>query len=200
MIRRCIVTSALLCLAAPAQAFTESGSSLPMLALAPAVSGAPGPIGQSATRFGFYSGIDKFGFSGSGMPGSGFGGTSAFAGYNQRLTEKFFVDFRTSSGFAPGIFQRGQINGYDLSGASVKFGYDMGRFTPFVAASFTAASPIVAGNPFGGPVLPYNNLFNTAPTARTAARIGAGFDFAVTDNLKFGFGVSAGTGQSISGP
>jgi opacity protein-like surface antigen len=125
-------------------------------------------------------------------------------GYDARIGKKFLigVDARTGLAARDGMF--GFAPGFDVSRTSVKFGYDMGAFKPFVATGFTdirTSSPIAfSGSSFGIGIDNYTNgvpIHGTgfAPSARANA-VGAGFDYAITDKLSLGVSVSATQVQS----
>ncbi|MDE2363267.1 MAG: hypothetical protein KGM42_11365 [Hyphomicrobiales bacterium] len=111
-------------------------------------------------------------------------------GYDYRIGQKYLVGVQTTTGFAATSGLLGLAPGFDASRTSMKFGYDMGRFKPFVMSSFTNVGPTFGMNSFAA------GFSGAAPTAGApfAARVstvGAGFDYAVTNNLSFGVSVSA---------
>jgi opacity protein-like surface antigen len=160
---------------APARAWeVVGGGGLPVFAAgvapaasAPAPGGAAGPLGVAPAQF------------------SGFN-----PGYDFRIGQKFLVGVDTKTGFAAtdGLF--GFAPGFDASRTSMKFGYDMGRFKPFVMSSFTDIRPSFGAVSFSGIGAPPGVATPFAPSAKVST-VGAGFDYAVTDKLSFGVSVSA---------
>ena len=89
----------------------------------------------------------------------------------------------TQTGFAAMPF--GFSSGLDATRTTMKFGYDLGRFKPYVLSSFAETRPALGANAFAGPAAPF------APTGARVSTVGAGFDYAVTDKLSLGVSVSA---------
>ena len=111
-------------------------------------------------------------------------------GYDFRIGQKFLVGVDSRTGFAAtdGLF--GFAPGFDASRTSMKFGYDMGRFKPFVMSSFAEFRPTIGAASFAGAGAPPGVATPFAPSAKLST-VGAGFDYAITDKLSFGMSVSA---------
>ncbi len=125
-------------------------------------------------------------------------------GYDARIGKKLLIGVETKTGFAARDGMFGFAPGFDVSRTSMKFGYDMGAFKPFVATGFAAiraVSPTAfSASSFGIGMDNYTNgvpIGGTgfAPSAR-ANTVGAGFDYALTDKLSLGVSVSATQVQS----
>ena len=108
-------------------------------------------------------------------------------GYDVRMG-KYLFGMEQKSGFAAGADTFALASGLSLSRTSMKFGYDLGAFKPYMSASFAEAR----GPAFGA------NVFAAPPDAATpfaftsqATTVGAGFDYAITDKLSFGMSVNA---------
>ena len=119
-------------------------------------------------------------------------GSSGFnPGYDFRVGGDFLVGVDTRTGFAASDPVFGFGAGLDASRTSVKLGYDLGRFKPFVTSSFAEIRPAFGGGSFNAVGAPPGVSSPFAPTAR-ARTVGAGFDYSLTDKLSVGVSVSAG--------
>jgi hypothetical protein len=177
--------AAALCLASgPSRAWEViGGGPLPTFAATATPSAAP----TSAANFTTGAGGDSF----------------AYPNWNPGYSANFgkaLVGVETKTGFAAGGDPWGMAAGFGYSRSSVKVGYDLGQFKPYVTAGFGATTapgsgganftanagvPTGVGNPF-------------APTTRTTT-VGAGFDYAITDKLSVGMSVHAVQAQT-TGP
>lgn len=109
-------------------------------------------------------------------------------GYDYRIGGKYLFGFEQQAGLAAGGSLLGLANGFDYSRSTMKFGYDLGAFKPFVSASFAqTTAPAFGANLFAGPP----GAANPFAPAATATTVGAGFDYAITDKLSLGVSVSA---------
>lgn len=152
---------------------------LPTLALEPA----PDP----SIWHGLSVGTEVVGVSGRG----GGIGADVFAGYDRVFGNGLVVGFRGSTGYLPAGGNRALYRGFDFGVADVKVGYEMGRFTPFVTAGIGLARPHV-GAGWGTPGADsLSEVLSGRGETRTLTRVGAGVDYAVTDNLTVGFAVGA---------
>ena len=185
--------------AAPALAFDTRSSTLPAFAQQPfAVQG------EEALKGKFYSGIEPFRLSMHGdfvrAFGQGIGnapGAVSYAGYYRAFKNKSFADIRVRSGFAPSVSLGNSAGGYDFTSVNLKAGYNLGRFQPFVMARFGAAN----SNGFrGAGFIPNDNaaryFFSGPQTSASFVQVGAGFNYAVTNNITLGVAVSAGAVSS----
>ena len=118
-------------------------------------------------------------------------GGDGFVGYHHEFENNLVVGVQASAGYAPSLFACGPVNGYDFAMTNVSIGYDMGRFLPYVTAGVGLAK--ANNGPRGG--LPnasdsLNNLFTGSSGPKVLTTIGAGVDYAVTDQLTVGVAVS----------
>lgn len=159
----------------PARAWeVVGGGSLPVFAAgvapgasAPLPGAAAGPLGVAPAQF---AGVNP--------------------DYDFRIGKNLLVGVDTKTGFAAtdGLF--GFAPGFDAARTSMKFGYDMGRFKPFVMSSFAEFRPTIGAMSFAGAGGPPGIATPFAPSAKVST-VGAGFDYAITDKLSFGMSVSA---------
>ncbi len=174
-----LAVCACLGLCASAQA---DGLALPILALDPQ----PAPSIWS----GFHVGTEVFAISGSRGVKGGFGG-AVEAGYDHEFANNIVLGVEGSTGFTPYHLLNSRVRGFDYAAVDAKLGYDMGRLMPFVTAG------VVLAKPNTGPGLgsfaadqSFNNLFNNSSGLKGAATVGAGVEYAVTNNLHVSVAVS----------
>ena len=163
------------------QAQTLSTASLPSFASNPQAF-APGAANWNALipAQGFYS----FSSGGAGSNSS----YGAFGGYAHKFSNNVFLDIRGGSGYAPTLFQRQGMQGFDYASTQFKIGYDLGRVRPYISGNFGVANP-VSNNPFALPGSNFNAVMNPMQGQRSFTSVGTGFDIAVTNKLSFGAGV-----------
>lgn len=126
-----------------------------------------------------------------GAPGLGVSPVAGFnPGYDFRVGRNFLVGVDTKTGFAAKDLAFGFAPGLDVSRTTMKFGYDMGAFKPFVSAGFAEARSSFGLNAFNYVGAVPTNGSSFAPSARSTS-VGAGFDYAVTDKLSVGVSVNA---------
>ena len=174
--------AALLSLTASASAWEVVGSSLPTFAQGDT-------SGSSLVR------------PWSALTGDPFAGSAAIpSGYDFRVGKNLFVGVQQSSGLSAGSIlgsglSSGFASGGDFSSTQIKLGYDLGRLTPYVTAGFGEARSSAFGpSSFAGaPALGGPLSTNANPFAATSSvtKIGAGFDYALSDKVTIGVGVSA---------
>ena len=138
-------------------------------------------------------GTEVFGVSGSGHGSHGGFGGGGFVGYNHEFANNVVVGVQGSAGYLPGLYKYGP-RGYNYGLAQVNVGYDMGRFMPYVSFGVGQASATnygLNGAPNGLDSL--NNMFvhSGQSQTQTLTQVGAGFNYAVTDHLTVGMGVTA---------
>lgn len=180
---RSILAAALACLAASAQAFTESNASLPTFAANPQFADP-----AAAPWSSFNAGTAPFAFGQKGLAGLPGAQTYSFI---QPLGKSVTLGVQTTSGYAPSAFTRGPTFGQDFNATNFQFNYNMGRLTPFLTGSVASTrSNLPGGMNFGLPA------FST-PENKNAVSVGAGFNYAVTDKFSFGVAVSAGSAQGF---
>lgn len=156
------------------------GLALPTLALQPA----PDPSLWS----GLHVGTEVSAVSGRRGAGGGFGG-AVTAGYDRAFANRFVLGVEGATGRTPFAF--GAAHGFDFAQAEVRLGYDMGRAMPFVTGGVALLKPDLGpglGSLGGADSL--NALVNGTSRLKAAATVGAGVDYAVTDDLHVGVAVS----------
>lgn len=108
-------------------------------------------------------------------------------GYDVRFG-KYLFGMDQKSGFAAGADIAALASGLSLSRTSMKFGYDMGAFKPYMTASFAEQrAPAFGANVFAAPPGAATPFAFTS----SATSVGAGFDYSITENLSFGMSVNA---------
>jgi opacity protein-like surface antigen len=177
------------CVSAAALAQATSPTGLPSLALSPQP--------QQSIWNGFFVGSEVFAISRKGAKGLIGGGVTA--GYNTSLPNNFILGISTSAGYAPAFYAGSGVRGFDYAKANIKLGYDMGRLMPYVTTGVVLAKPNF-GNGYLSATDSTNNLFNGSSNLRSAASVGAGFDYAITKNLTVGIGVSVGNSRAFGMP
>ncbi len=180
MILRRLFLFALAPVLAAASAFAADLPTLPSLASDPQM---PAPDWK-----GFYVGSGVMAGFAKGSKGQ-FGG-DVFAGYDHHFDNGLILGARFDTGYNPWLTPYGRFQGFDFAATSIKLGYEMGRFTPYVTtgvaltkgASFTGGPPSAASS--------VNALFYGPGAVQAVGVAGAGFDYAVTNNLHVGVGVN----------
>jgi len=196
MTARLVLALVVLCgLGWPARAEDASVPALPTFARDP-------QLDPQATNSwsGLVVGSEIFALSQKGAKGQAGGG--GFVGYNHELDNNLVIGVQASAGYAPSLFAPGPANGYDFAMTSVNVGYDLGRFMPYVTAGVGLAkanSGLTSGvPPNAGDSL--NTLFTGPSGPKTFATVGAGIDYAVTDQLTEGVAVSTVQSRGFVGP
>jgi outer membrane immunogenic protein len=179
---------------APAFADDVVTPKLPTFALEQSPMPSPGATSPATSPWtGLHVGTEVFAVSGKGVKG-GVGG-ALVAGYDRELPNNFVIGIDFATGYAPSVFRNGPYKGFDYAATTAKVGYDMGRLMPFVTTSFAIARPNITSGGYLGATESANDLFNSSSRLQGAASVGAGFDYAVTDNLHMGLAVSVGTSR-----
>ena len=122
----------------------------------------------------------------------GMAGGDGFIGYRHEFSNNLVLGVQASAGSAPLFVQNGRFVGADFIGASAKLGYDMGRLTPYVTTSVDFARTSLFDHGFTGGTDAINAFLNGPGDKLTYGSVGAGFDYAITNNLTVGLGVSVG--------
>jgi len=123
----------------------------------------------------------------------GMAGGDGFIGYHHEFSNNLVLGVQASAGYAPLFVQNGRFVGADFVGASAKLGYDMGRLTPYVTTSVDFARTSLFDHGFTGGTDAINAFLNGSGDKLTYGSVGAGFDYAITNNLTVGLGVSVGS-------
>lgn len=133
-------------------------------------------------------------------PRGGLGG-GAYAGFDRELPNNWVINFQGGVGYAPGFVAPYSLaNGFNYAQASVKAGYDYGRFMPFLTAGVAFAKPNLPFTVYTGPMQAANDLFSSSGNLQTLTSVGAGFDYAINRNMSIEMSVSATQGQSAVWP
>lgn len=199
MVRLVLACVAFCGLAVSARADGATAPTLPMLALNPQLD--PQAVAPSPSFWsGLYVGSDVFAVSGGKGSKGGFGG-GGYAGYNHEFANNLVVGVEAGAGYAPSLYRHGSVVGYDYASTNVKIGYDMGRLMPYMTMGVALAKPdVVAHNGFTTTTDAVNDLFNTSSNPKAFTSVGAGVDYAFTNNLSMGISVSVGSGRGAFAP
>ena len=194
MIRSVLLLAALLALGSSAQAADLPTSTLPSLALDPQ---APPPSFPSDPAPSIWKGL----YVGGGVSVTGakgqkpFVGGEGFAGYDRHFDNNLVLGIQASTGYAPYLFMNGPFRGFDYAEVTAKAGYEMGRLTPYVLAGVAMAKP-TNWSGYSSPSDSLNNVFNGSTNLAASGVVGAGFNYAVTNNLSVGLAAVVGTGHN----
>lgn len=179
-------------LAPAAVAQTLSTASLPSFARNPAAFSSSQNIWKDLGE-----GAEFYSFTNSGAVA--WGGAVNHTGYRQKLSNNFFVDFRSSSGHEPTMFQRNNFSGFEFATSQFRLGYDMGRFKPYLGVSAGVANAVGAQ----GFVIPGSTVSvlpqQLYPT-QSFTSVSAGFNYAISNKISVGVGVSVGQGNGMLSP
>lgn len=132
---------------------------------------------------GFYIGS---GISFSAIKGAkGQVGGDIFAGYDHVYDSGLVLGVKFDTGYSPWVLP-GRFKGFDFAEASVKAGYEMGRFTPYVMTGAALAKPTYfnSGPPNANNSI--NGLFSGPGAVQPVGMLGVGVDYAVTNNVHVG--------------
>ena len=149
---------------------------------------------------GLVMGTEAFAVSGIGRGTHGGFGGGGYIGYNKEFDNNIVVGFQASGGYLPGLYNYGP-RGYNYGMANVNVGYDMGRFMPYVTFGVGRAGATNSLNRTSGGFDSLDTLFGGSQ-ATTLTTVGAGFNYAITDQLAVGFQVNAtqAHGGTYGGP
>ena len=127
-------------------------------------------------------------------------GGGGLIGYDHVFASNLVLGIQANAGYSPGLSQQGGAKGFDYASTSVKVGYDMGRFMPFVIGGMTLAKPDVFGRGYTNTSNSINGLLDSSSSVKASGTVGAGLDYAITDKLTVGVTVSTGNGRGAWGP
>jgi opacity protein-like surface antigen len=134
--------------------------------------------------------------SGRGMKG-GVGGDANF-GYVHEFDNNVILGVNTAVGYAPSVFRYSPYSGFDVATTNITVGYDMGRLTTFVTIGVALEKPRTSlGAGYTGAGDAVNGLFSGPADLRAAGSVGAGFNYAITNNLSVSGGVSVSRGPGL---
>ena len=146
------------------------------------------PPTQGSQWSGLTMGSEMFVISRKGQKGLVGGGLNV--SYLKPLENNFVLGVSGGMGHVPGSWGGNLAKGFDYAKANVKLGYDMGRVMPYVTAGGMIAKPNFNMNGLS-PNDPVNSLFSGSGSVRGLATVGAGVDYAITNNLTVGVSVGA---------
>jgi hypothetical protein len=134
---------------------------------------------------GLTMGTEVFGVSGLGRGSRGGFGGDAFLGYSKEFDNNVVLGVRGSAGYMPGLSKYGP-RGYSFGMADVHIGYDMGRLEPYLTLGVGRASAVTGPHNGVGGLDSVNDFFSNSKNSVTLTRVGAGFNYEVTNNLRIG--------------
>ncbi len=121
-------------------------------------------------------------------------GGDVFAGYDKRFDNHFVLGVQFDTGYQPWLMPSGRFKGFDFAETSVKLGYEMGRLTPYVTlgGGIAKATSFNSGLPNADDSI--NGLFYGPGAAHPMTSVGAGFDYAVANNVHVGLSAHVSNG------
>lgn len=138
---------------------------------------------------GWHVGTEVVAVSGGWGTRGGFG-AAVDVGYDRAFANHLVLGVEGATGYTPFSFANSR-HGFDFARLDGQLGYDMGRVMPFVTAGVVVLKPdlrLRSGSLNAGESL--NALVNGTANAQAAATVGAGVDYALTNNLHVGVAVS----------
>jgi opacity protein-like surface antigen len=123
-------------------------------------------------------------------------GGDIFAGYDHVYSNGVVLGLQFDTGYDPWVLSK-NMKGFDFATTSVKLGYEMGRFTPYVTTGVGLAKATNFGAGLPNANNSVNGLFSEPGAVQAVGQVGVGLDYAVTNNLHVGveaFVVNGGGG------
>jgi|APMI01.1.fsa_nt_gi opacity protein-like surface antigen len=182
----CLVLPAVPALAADVD---FAGAGLPTFARAPE---AAQPKSNDFWK-GLSYGVEAFGVSGKGIKG-GFGGAANVA-WTKPIDDRLSFQLKTSAGYMPGVWKaspwgRAGATGSNFVFAEASVGYEIGRVRPWASVGAGYAKATRYGG-FAGGLNSVNDMFGEPGKGSGLVAVGAGVDYAITNNLTVGVAVHA---------
>lgn len=178
--------------ASAAEPLAPAGQTLPTFARSPA----PPSAESSAVWSGFSYGVEAFGVSGKGARG-GVGGAANVA-WRKAIDESLSVQLKTSAGYMPGVWKgaalarapwgRNAITGANFVVSEASVAYEIGRLRPWASVGAGYAKATRFGG-FSGGLNALNDMASERGKGTGFVTVGAGVDYAVTNNLTLGVAV-----------
>jgi len=112
-------------------------------------------------------------------------GGDIFAGYDHVYSNGVVLGVQFATGYDPFVLPN-QMRGFDFATASVKLGYEMGRFTPYVMTGVGLAKATNFGSGLPNANNSINGLLGGPGGVQPVGTVGIGLDYAVTNNLHVG--------------
>jgi len=148
---------------------------------------------------GLVMGTSVFGVSGSGKYSRGGFGGETYIGYSRELDNNFIIGVSGQAGYLPGLWKYGP-SGYGFGMANITVGYDMGQFVPYVDFGIGRVSALNGFHGAPGGLNTVNAIFGPSSGSTTLTHVGAGFDYAVNNNIHIGVHVEAYKANGDFGP
>jgi opacity protein-like surface antigen len=126
-------------------------------------------------------------------------GGDIFAGYDHVFSNGVVLGVQFDTGYDPWMLPN-HTRGFDFATGSVKLGYEMGRFTPYVTAGVGLAKATNFGSGLPNADNSINALFSGPGAVQPIGSVGVGIDYAVTNNLHVGVGAYVVNGGAGAGP
>lgn len=121
---------------------------------------------------------------------------SRYADKLESVDDKLLFGIETSAGQGRSLFSRSPFGSYDYNATTLKLGYDLGGFTPYLSGNVQTVKPSYnAGSVFTSPFEAGLNAQNPAFSASTAATVGAGFNYDIGRSTTLSVGVTVGNGS-----
>ena len=112
-------------------------------------------------------------------------GGDIFAGYDHVFSNGVVLGVQFDTGYDPWVLPN-RMRGFDFATGSVKLGYEMGRFTPWVTTGVGLAKTTNFGSGLPNADNSINGLFSGPGAVQPVGSVGVGIDYAVTNNLHVG--------------
>ncbi len=124
-------------------------------------------------------------------------GGDIFAGYDHVYGNGVVLGVLFDTGYDPWVLPN-RMKGFDFAETSVKAGYEIGRFTPYVTTGIglAKATNFGAGPPNANNSI--NGLFSGPGAVQPVGSVGVGLDYAVTDKLHVGVGAYVSNGGGLT--
>ena len=124
-------------------------------------------------------------------------GGDIFAGYDHVYDNGVLLGVKFDTGYDPYVLPN-RLKGFDFAESSVKVGYEMGRFTPYITAGVGLAKATNFGSGLPSADNSINGLFSGPGAVQPVGVVGVGFDYAVTDKLHVGVSAYVNNGGGLA--
>ena len=124
-------------------------------------------------------------------------GGDIFAGYDHVFSNGVVLGAQFATGYDPWALPN-RYSGFDFAESSIKLGYQMGRFTPYVTAGVGLAKATNFGSGLPDANNSINGLFSGPGAVQPVGSVGVGVDYAVTNNVRVGVAAYVNNGGGLS--
>jgi opacity protein-like surface antigen len=124
-------------------------------------------------------------------------GGDVFAGYDHVYNNGVVLGVKFDTGYDPWALSN-RMRGFDFATTSVKVGYEMGRFTPYVVTGVGLAKATNFGSGLPNAGNSINGLFSGPGAVQPIGTVGVGLDYAVTNNLHVGVEAYVNNGGGLA--